>query len=665
MSIDSEADLPYGTRIGRFVVTGELGKGGMGIVYRAHDPELDRHVALKILRAAQATEEERMRMLREGQAMARVTHPNVITVYEVGRQDSIVFLAQELLDDGTLAGWLKQKHTHAEILEKFAAAGRGLEAAHAAGLVHRDFKPENVLLGKDGRVRVADFGLARALGTDDTLPAETRANIAAAQMELARSPMSPLTRTGAVMGTPMFMAPEQHAGERADERSDQFAFCVALHHALYGDWPFPAPTAAALANAVLKGKLQPPPKGHGVPERLRRILLRGLSVKSSDRYPSMSALLADLQRPPSRAGRQFAIAMGAILLVTGAVVGGYVLRSREPSKQAPLAAFDAKSLTNDKGTTWLLTMIERDRLDDAAEKYEMAAQLTKQNAQPQQTSVAESAEALVLALRGQLASARTHFASAVKGQGADPIAGAYAHLAGAAIALESGDLRGARTHGAACASSFSASSPGLAALCYELVGEAAAAADDRAGARDAFGDGRDLARSGPGALGIEVAAVELELDDGKHDAVATKAAALRETAGDAGATRAEAAAWILIARAHFAEGASQQALEDLGKVKAASLESFALRTEHQLASGMAHALLGDPDEGFDRIEAARKEAEAQGAAGHVLAARLARVEVLVLLGKPEAADERAALIKDAKAKGFARIAKLAETIDQR
>ena len=665
MSIESEADLPYGTRIGRFVVTGELGKGGMGIVYRAHDPELDRHVALKILRAAEATEEERMRMLREGQAMARVTHPNVITVYEVGRQDSIVFLAQELLDGGTLGGWGKQKHTQAEILEKFAAAGRGLEAAHAAGLVHRDFKPENVLLGKDGRVRVADFGLARALGTDDTLPAETRANIAAAQMDLARSPMSPLTRTGAVMGTPMFMAPEQHAGERADERSDQFAFCVALYHALYGDWPFPSPTAAALAHAVLKGKLQPPPKGHQVPERLRRILLRGLSSKPEDRYPSMTALLADLQRPPSRAGRQFAIVMGAILLVTGAVVGGYVLRSREPSKQPPLAAFDAKSLTNDKGTTWLLTMIERDRLDDAAEKYEMAAQLTKQGAQPQQTSVAESAQALVLALRGKLAAARTHFATAVKGQGADPIAVAYAHLAGAAIALESGDAPGARSHGASCASAFSATSPGLAALCYQIVGEAAAAADDVPGARAAFSDGRDLAKSGPGALALEVTAAASNLTEDSLEATEKKLAELREAAADAGATRAEAAAWIRIARNHLAQAASQQALDDLGKVKVASLESFELRIEHQIVSGITYALLGDPDEGFERIEAARKEAEEQGAQGYVLEARIARVEVLIVLGRPEAEQERAALIKDARARGFPRIAKLAQMIDQR
>ncbi|HEY6037273.1 MAG TPA: serine/threonine-protein kinase, partial [Kofleriaceae bacterium] len=172
-----DSDIRYGSKIGGFVVTGELGAGGMGVVYAAHDPELDRRVALKVLRAAAATEEERMRMLREGQAMARVTHPNVITVYEVGVEGSVVFLAQELLDAGTLGQWLEKKpRAQADIIAKFLAAGQGLAAAHKAGLVHRDFKPDNVLLGKDGRVRVADFGLARALGPgEDDLPAATRA----------------------------------------------------------------------------------------------------------------------------------------------------------------------------------------------------------------------------------------------------------------------------------------------------------------------------------------------------------------------------------------------------------------------------------------------------------------------------------------------------------
>ncbi len=245
MTASSQSHIRHGSKVGRFVVVGELGSGGMGVVYAAHDRELDRQVALKVMRIASVEEVDRVRMLREGQAMARITHPNVITVFEVGSDDGVVFLAQELLDGGTLGGWLEKPRPQPAILDKFVAAGRGLAAAHAVGLVHRDFKPENVLLGNDGRVRVADFGLAREVGGIDAAllatapgggPPPPDAALDADSGALARN----LTRTGVVMGTPMFMAPEQHEGKGADARSDQFAFCVALYHALYGDWPYSA-----------------------------------------------------------------------------------------------------------------------------------------------------------------------------------------------------------------------------------------------------------------------------------------------------------------------------------------------------------------------------------------------------------------------------------------
>jgi len=660
---DAEADIRHGSKIGRFVVVGELGRGGMGLVYRAHDPELDRPVALKVLRSAAATEEERMRMLREGQAMARVTHPNVITVYEVGVAGSVVFLAQELMDGGTLGGWLDKRHPREAILEKFVAAGRGLAAAHAAGLVHRDFKPENVLLGTDGRVRVADFGLARALGTDDSLAAETRANIARAQRELSSSPMSPLTRTGAVMGTPMFMAPEQHLGERADERSDQFAFCVALYHALYGEWPYPGQTTEAVANAVIKGRLQAEPRGTDVPAKLRQILVRGLATAPANRFPSMDALLAELTRPPSRAGRRIAIGVGALLLVGGAVVGGYALRTSDPPpKQKPIAAFDAKSLTNERGTAWLLTTIERGQLDDAAEKYEMASALAQE--QPAQAAIASSCGALVLALRGHLAEARTKLEKAVPG--ADPVAKAYVDLATAAISLGAGKLDAAIEKGAACATSFAGSVPALAALCAELRGDATAAKGDTAKARAIYSAALAKAKQGGDrTLGLELGLVALDLDDVKPEAAAATAATLQTTANELGASGPEARAWILLARAHLAEAASQQALDDLGHIRPATIEPFRIRIEHAIANGQSIALLGDPDEGFGKIDAAANEAEAQGFPGLALAARLARMEVMVTLGQPDAAAQRAALIKDARAQGYLRIVKLAMTIEQR
>ncbi|MDQ3368977.1 MAG: serine/threonine-protein kinase, partial [Myxococcota bacterium] len=360
------AEIGHGTRIGRFIVEGQLGAGGMGVVYTAHDRELDRRVALKVLRTAAAADDaQRTRMLREGQAMARVTHPNVITVHEVGIESGIVFLAQELLDGGTLGEWLlHQPRSRAEILEKFTAAGRGLAAAHAAGLVHRDFKPDNVLLGKDGRVRVADFGLARALEATDSVIATTRDgrrayvdSLAETAADLGKSPMAPMTQTGAVMGTPLYMAPEQHNGEPADERSDQFSFCVALYEALYGDPPFAGQTVVALADAVIHGRVEPPTKGSRVPGRLRRILLRGLRPAPADRYPSMDALLAELAHDPGRRVRRFALVAGLVALVGGAVVGGYVLRSRDGAAEVAgrrtVAVLGFQNLGGEAANAWL------------------------------------------------------------------------------------------------------------------------------------------------------------------------------------------------------------------------------------------------------------------------------------------------------------------------
>jgi predicted negative regulator of RcsB-dependent stress response len=668
-----DTDVRHGSKIGRFIVTGELGAGGMGVVYAAHDRELDRRVALKVLRAAAATDEERMRMLREGQAMARVTHPNVITVYEVGVEGSLVFLAQELLDAGTLGQWLERRHTQAEIVDKFVAAGRGLAAAHAAGLVHRDFKPDNVLLGKDGRVRVSDFGLARALEAgDDATAAATRANMARAQLELSRSPMSPLTRTGAVLGTPMYMAPEQHNGERADERSDQFSFSVALYHALYGDWPFAGKTAVALADAVIEGRLQPPPRDAKVPAWLRKIVLRGLATRREDRYPSMDALLADLTRPPKRRLRTVLIAATVLVLVGGAVVGGYALRTHdEELARPPLGAFDPKTLTNERSVEWFTAAVERDQLDDAVEKYDLAGALARQNAQAQQASVAASAGALVLALRGHLEPARAHLKDAEAQKGQDPLALAYVDLATAAIAATAGDLEPALARSDECAREFTGKVPELAAMCFQLHGDVVNDRGDRVLARKAYEQGRALVEHGesePRLLAIKLALVELDLDDGGTlDTVIATATALQTTAettlGPTSSVAARAA--ILLARAHVAQAATQQALADLEHIKPDTIQAFDLQVQARIARGQVFALLGDPDEGFKQLDAARGDAEAQGCLGLVLAARLGRVEVMSALASPGADQEQRALIGEARKHGFGRIAHLAETVAQR
>ena len=295
---------PRGATLGRYVVLDRLGAGGMGVVYAAYDPKLDRRVALKLLHHGA----DETRLLREAQALARLSHPNVVAVHDVGTiepkgaarmglaRGEHVFVAMEYVDGLTLTDWLKSDaRTPAQILDVLTRAGTGLAAAHGAGLVHRDFKPDNVMVGHDGRVRVMDFGLARTETT--TTPAEASLDEVASSGEVLSSP---LTRTGAVLGTPAYMAPEQHRGTAVDARSDQFAFCVTAHEALYGVRPFEGKTVAAIVLAVGQGKVVDPPADTKVPTAVRNAILRGLAVDASARWPSMSALLAALQGPPKR-----------------------------------------------------------------------------------------------------------------------------------------------------------------------------------------------------------------------------------------------------------------------------------------------------------------------------------------------------------------------------
>jgi tetratricopeptide (TPR) repeat protein len=300
-----------GAQIGHFVALENLGSGSMGVVVAAYDIDLDRKVALKLIRpdatSAAPDVERRTRLLREAQALAKLSHPNVITVYEVGTFGEQVFIAMELVDGGTLGDWI---HDHArsvpEIVDMFRRVGGGLAAAHAAGLVHRDFKPDNVLVGKDGRVRVTDFGL---VGTPFDAPGD------GATPAFAIS----LTRTGGVVGTPRYMAPEQHDAAPVDGRADLFAFCVALHEAVYGVPPFGGKSYQELADNVRAGRVCVPPPRVKVPKWLRRIILRGLERDPAARFPSMDALLTELERDRGRPRRIAVIAGGAALLLLGAV----------------------------------------------------------------------------------------------------------------------------------------------------------------------------------------------------------------------------------------------------------------------------------------------------------------------------------------------------------
>jgi tetratricopeptide (TPR) repeat protein/predicted Ser/Thr protein kinase len=313
-------DISRGASIGRYLVLAKLGAGGMGVVLAAYDPELDRKIALKLLKT-QGQSSARTRLQREAQALAKLDHRNVVSVYDVGVHEGQLFVAMEFVAGKTLGAWMaevEQPRPWKEVLRVFAEAGRGLVAAHEAGLMHRDFKPDNVMLGDDGRVRVMDFGLARA---DESEVADEPMDVT---WSLERTTgkqllVSPLTQTGTMLGTPAYMSPEQFEGKAADARTDQFGFCVSLYEALYGTRPFVGKNLPELFQAVSRGDVEPAPKDVAVPMWLRAIVVRGLAPEPEKRWPSMRALLEALADDPAvRRRKWFAIASVVGLLGGGA-----------------------------------------------------------------------------------------------------------------------------------------------------------------------------------------------------------------------------------------------------------------------------------------------------------------------------------------------------------
>ena len=305
-------------RIGRYRVLEKIGQGAMGVVYAAIDEQLGRKLALKVLHPVSGGDAiGRARLLREAQAMARLRHDNVVLVYDVGTHDpgterEQVFLAMELVEGVTLDVWLRAaSRPWLEVLAVFLQAGRALAAAHAAGVLHRDFKPENVLVDTSGRARVLDFGLARALAG---------AASGAGEADPGDSLSEPLTRTGSILGTPAYMAPEQLRGEKTDARADQFSFCVALYEGLYGERPFTGvPRFAAVRVTHV-------PKDSRIPEGLRRVVLRGLSNDPAQRWPGMDALL--LAATPPAVRRRWIIAAAALAGCAGLGLGAWGLAGK-------------------------------------------------------------------------------------------------------------------------------------------------------------------------------------------------------------------------------------------------------------------------------------------------------------------------------------------------
>ncbi|HEY0192372.1 MAG TPA: protein kinase [Kofleriaceae bacterium] len=290
-----------GKTLGRYALTARLGAGAMGVVYRADDAGLGRQVALKLLH--RPDEALRERLVREARSMAQVNHPNVVAVYDVGVADGLTYIAMELVDGDSLRRWQQQPRPIAELVSAYVTAGRGLAAAHAAGIVHRDFKPDNCLVGggRADRVKVTDFGLAAARASE--------VRVAPGDVVIDDSL---LTASGSILGTPAYMAPEQFAGGNVDPRTDQFNFCVALYEALYGARPFAGKTFAELGASVRGGAVRPVPAGSRVSGALRAIVLRGLSVRPGDRFPTMDHLLARLARDRARPWRWTWIAAAAL-----------------------------------------------------------------------------------------------------------------------------------------------------------------------------------------------------------------------------------------------------------------------------------------------------------------------------------------------------------------
>jgi tetratricopeptide (TPR) repeat protein/predicted Ser/Thr protein kinase len=315
--------LPRGYALGRYIILSELGSGGMGVVYMALDPELDRRVAVKLLRNEEASEGARVRLLREAQALARLSHPNVVTIHDVGEHEGQIYIAMEYVEGSTLTQWCKAPRTWKQVLDTLVRAGEGLAAAHEGRLVHRDFKPDNVMVGRDGRVRVMDFGLARGQVAD---AGEVESTLPGGRAKEDAPPDPGVTRGTGVVGTPAYMSPEQLLGRPVDARSDQFSFCVALWEALYGARPFPGRNAADLTLQVVAGPPRPP-RGPA-PAWLGRALVRGLAPDPEQRHRDMDALLAALADRPAQRRRRRVLGLVVGLVLAGGGAAGYALANR-------------------------------------------------------------------------------------------------------------------------------------------------------------------------------------------------------------------------------------------------------------------------------------------------------------------------------------------------
>jgi serine/threonine protein kinase len=355
----SMPSLP-GALAGRYQLKRLIGRGAMGAVYEALDMNLHRLVALKVLRLApEKTADERVeaanRLVREARAMAVLSHRNVVAVYDVGQHNDQVFVAMQLIDGATLRLWLRaQKRTPRQVMRVLYDAGAGLAAAHHSRLVHRDFKPDNVLISRRGTARVTDFGLARRadLGPDPLSRSSTDADRGSRPVivEIDAADSNDVTRTGAVVGTPAYMSPEQARGQVIDARADQFSFCVTAWEALYGQRPFAGTTWSEIYANVISGNFTAAESDSYVSRQIQRALRRGLSAEPDDRWATMGELLAEFDQVLRRPGRiQRVAAVGGIAAAASVIAVLIYNESREVMKDdgpvatpAPVAAVAPK-----------------------------------------------------------------------------------------------------------------------------------------------------------------------------------------------------------------------------------------------------------------------------------------------------------------------------------
>jgi serine/threonine protein kinase/tetratricopeptide (TPR) repeat protein len=332
--------LQPGSRVDRYQILGPVGRGGMGEVYAAYHPDLDRRIALKVVNESGGDSAvRRARLLREARAIARLSHPNVVSVYDAGTFGDRVYIAMEFVEGETVDAWLRSRpRGWREILDVFAAAGRGLAAAHAAGIIHRDFKPQNLMIGRDGSVRVMDFGLAR-LAEEPTEAADADAE----RTDDTKSAVpTTVTKTGALLGTPAYMSPEQFRGEQLDARTDQFSFCVALHEALYGGRP---------ALAHLTPNVSEPdgaPAGRDAPAWLRHIVARGHSADRAKRFDSLNDLLSALAAGRTRLRRRLSFVSVGFAVALLSIGGWRLATSRRVACAVPRDRLTAAWIADDE-----------------------------------------------------------------------------------------------------------------------------------------------------------------------------------------------------------------------------------------------------------------------------------------------------------------------------